>query len=76
MAVRYLRRLRAWPRRMTVLFAGLRQRAAERRALREIVQKPHDHWLEDAGLTRDEAHRLSEQSRLHRLAEWLRAGTK
>lgn len=71
-----LRRLGELPRRMTALCAFLHRDAAERRALRDIVQKPDDHWIEDAGLTRDEAQRLLQQSTLHRLAEWLRAGEK
>lgn len=76
MAMGILRWLGGLPRQATVLCAFLRQDAAERRALRAIVQKPHDHWLEDAGLTRDEAQRLLEQSTLHRLAERLRAGER
>ncbi|WP_166507064.1 hypothetical protein [Frigidibacter mobilis] len=74
MAMLLLRWLGGLPRRATALCAFLRQDAAERRALRDIVQKPHDHWIEDAGLTRDEAQRLLEQSTLHRLAQWIRAG--
>lgn len=72
--MRYRRWLGVMPRRATALFACLRLRAAERRALRDVTRKPHDHWLEDAGVTRDEAQRLLEQSTLHRIAEWMRAG--
>lgn len=72
MAMRISRWLGLLPRRATALYAMFHQRAAERRALRDIMRKPDDHWLEDAGLTRDEAHRLLGQSTLHRLAEWLR----
>lgn len=74
MTMHILRWLGGLPHRVSALFSFLRQDAAERRALRDIVQKPHDHWLEDAGLTREEAQRLLEQPTLHRLAEWLRAG--
>jgi len=76
MAMRNLRWRGLLPRRVTVWFAVLRHRAAERRALRDIVRKPDDHWLADAGLTRDEAERLAEQSALHRIAEWARAGRR
>lgn len=74
MALRFLRWRAPLPGRSMALLAILRQRAAERRALCVIVRKPHDHLLDDAGLTRDAAHRLLAQSALHRLAERLRAG--
>lgn len=76
MAMRFFRRLRAFPSRAAGLYVFLRQRAAERRALRDIVHKPHDHWLEDAGLTRDEARRLQARSILYRIADRTRAGGK
>ena len=49
-----------------------RMDAARRRALEDIVARPHEHWLEDAGITRDEAHRLLDRQRLDRIAEWMR----
>jgi len=76
MTMRILRWLGRLPRQVTTLCSILRQNASERRALRDVVQKPHDHWLEDAGLTRDEAQRLLQEATLHRLAEWLRAGER
>lgn len=40
------------------LWGQWKREAAERRALREIVSKPHDHWLKDAGLTHETGLRL------------------
>ena len=51
----------AWRRRRAL--------ADERRALEDIAAKPHKHWLEDAGLTRDDALRLLRQRRLHTIAD-------
>lgn len=76
MAMRFLRRFGVLPRRAKALFTMRRQCAAERRALRDIVGKPHDHWLDDAGLTRDDAQRLHKQSNFSRIANWLSAVRK
>lgn len=45
-------------------------RRDELRALEDILTRPGDHWLEDVGLTRDDAQRLACRHRLHRIADW------
>ena len=54
------------------LWLNRRARRDERLALEVISAKPDTHWLEDAGLTRDDAARMMEEQRLHRIAEWSR----
>lgn len=56
---RFIHALRAW-----------RQHRAERRAWAAIATKHHDHWLEDAGVSPDERHRLAEKHRLDAISRW------
>lgn len=59
------------------LWGQWKREAAERRALQEIVSKPHDHWLKDAGLTHETARRLLNRQSLsctlfHGMRSWMR----
>lgn len=47
-----------------------RQARLERRALEDVLAKPHDHLLIDAGLQRDEVRRHEECRRLLACALW------
>lgn len=65
-------RRRSLRERLGDLWRFLRREAEQRRALQDIAARHHDRWLEDAGLTREEAHRILQRSWLHSVAEWAR----
>ena len=56
--------------RLKAAWHGGRTRAGERRDPQDTVAMARDCRPRDFGLTRDDAHRVGEQRRLYRLAEW------
>ncbi|PRD43326.1 hypothetical protein C5748_11470 [Phyllobacterium phragmitis] len=60
------------PERMKALWVFLREEAERRRALGDILAKHGDHWLDDVGISRDEALRVLKRSLLRRIIEWAR----
>jgi len=62
------------PKWLMAFLTSFREETARRRALVDILDKHDDHWLEDAGLSRDEARRILKRSFIRRLMKWRRTG--
>lgn len=58
--------------RLKTMWRGRPTPAGEPRGPEDSVAMSRDGGLRDAGLARDEAGRVGEQRRLHRIAEWTR----
>ncbi|KXF78861.1 hypothetical protein ATN84_03615 [Paramesorhizobium deserti] len=64
------------PKRLRAFLTFSREEAARRRMLADILDKHDDHWLNDVGLSRDEARRILKRSFIRRLMEWWRTNRK
>jgi uncharacterized protein YjiS (DUF1127 family) len=67
---RFKHRLSYWLAAIAKARRKRRERRQRRQALEDVLAKPHDHWLHDAGVSREEAHRQLQEDRLHRIAMW------
>ncbi|WP_147272157.1 DUF1127 domain-containing protein [Phyllobacterium salinisoli] len=56
--------------RLKTLLAFLRAEAERRRALADILARHDEHWLDDVGLTREEARRILKKPLLRRIRDW------